>query len=418
VRPAANLALGGSSLAKLLLRPFIDLEPCARGPLCALGIEQYWTAFADPDCPRFVLQRILPHSFRLQLLREASCLEYQVEDPREVPPDLRSERWGILCAALDVWPTLTIDGQCRLALLLHALCLYSLISSQIPDVSDAEIAADPDFAELAYRRAVARYVLNLSGVVADYGHADLRELERVAATAPPRVVTLNAALKILVHKAKSRVPVDELVQWRERTAGILEAIVAECDEFTLALLRSRFYRAAAFIPQRIGDRDQVVWMMDLAERHGREMSATNKAQGILRLENLYPLLESRIKEAIWLGNLDSALTRAQALVDLDPYDSRAWIELGHVYFRRGDWAHAAEAFVVSATLGAPATAVGHHMAGLCFRRLGHPALAAHFFKSSLETDPHAISPHDQIQSLPDLPVFSALKQWSVQVFEA
>ena len=41
-----------------------------------------------------------------------------------------------------------------------------------------------------------------------------------------------------------------------------------------------------------------------------------------------------------------------------------------------------------------------------------------FFKAAVELDPRAISPHDEIQTLPDVPVLTALKEWSLRSFEA
>jgi tetratricopeptide (TPR) repeat protein len=193
--------------------------------------------------------------------------------------------------------------------------------------------------------------------------------------------------------------------------------VAKRDDFTSALLLSRFYRAAAFVPQRRGKRAEVTRMMDLAEQHARALVPTDEAENLLRLENLYPVFESRTKEALWLGDLDLALARAESLTELDPYDSRAWLELGEVRLRRSEYAPAAEAYVVAATLGAPSSAIGCHMAGVCFRYLGQPLLAAFFFKTSLQTDSLAISPRDQIHALPDLSVLAALKQWSLSTFE-
>jgi len=40
-------------------------------------------------------------------------------------------------------------------------------------------------------------------------------------------------------------------------------------------------------------------------------------------------------------------------------------------------------------------------------------LAALFFKAAFEIDPLAISPHEQIQAPPDLPVLAVLKEWSL-----
>ena len=159
-------------------------------------------------------------------------------------------------------------------------------------------------------------------------------------------------------------------------------------------------------------------MMDLAEHYARAMVPADPAQELLYLENLHPVMESRTKEALWLGNLDLALTRAVRVIDVDPYDSRAWLELGQVRLRRKEHALAAEAYVVAATLGPPASAIARHMAGLCFRDLAQPLLAAFFFKDAVELDPRAISPHDEIQTLPDVPVLTALKEWSLRSFEA
>jgi tetratricopeptide (TPR) repeat protein len=159
-------------------------------------------------------------------------------------------------------------------------------------------------------------------------------------------------------------------------------------------------------------------MMDLAERHARAIVPTGEAQELLQRENLYPVLESRTKEALWLGDLDLALDYAQRLIELDPYDSRAWLELGQIRLERKEPAAAAEAYAVAATLGHPSGTVGRHMAGLCFRDLGQPLLAAFLFKLAIDVDPRAISPHDEIQRLPDLPVLAALKDWSLRSFES
>ncbi len=408
---------GELSVSARLLRPFIDLEPCERGALYAQGVEHYWAAFAERDRPGFYLQRTLPSTFRNQFLAETGLPEYRVEDPRELRFELRSARWQALCAALDRWAQLAPDARCRLVLLLHALCLYSLIDRLIPDVSAAEIAANLDVAELAYWRASARYVLARPDRIGEYVDADLSEFETIAmSAAKDRPVTLNAALKILVHTAKTGAPLDDLVAYRARAERILEAVAAEADDFTGTVLRSRFHRAAAFVPQSKGDRAEVIRTMELAEQYARGAVAADAAQELQYRENLHPLMESRTKEALWLGDLDLALTRALAVIDIDPYDSKAWLELGQVRVRRQELAPAAEAYAFAAVLGPPASAIARHMAGLCFRDLGQPFVAAFFFKAAYEVDPLAISPHEQIQALPDLPALAALKEWSLRSF--
>jgi tetratricopeptide (TPR) repeat protein len=323
-----------------------------------------------------------------------------------------------MCAAIDRWRYLSSNEQCRLTLLLHALGFYTFNSNRIPSVINAETADDTDLTELAYLGASARYVLGRPDRVADYHHADLTEFEKIAGSAHGnKLVSFNAALKILVHNAKTGASLQELPRQLKRLQAILDMIAADVDEFTFLLLESRFYRAAAFIPQRQSDRNEVVRVMDLAEHKAFQMIPTDAGQELLWRENLHPLMESRTKEALWLGDLDLALARSLRVIELDPYDSKAWLELGQVRLRRQEIELAAEAYVVAATLGPPASAIARHMAGICFRDLGKPQFAAFFFQGALEIDPKAISPRDEIQRLPETPVLNALKDWSMSTFE-
>lgn len=407
-----------SSLAESLLRPFVDLEPCRLGPLYARGLEHSWAAFAHADRPRFALQRTLPRPFRSQLLAEVDRRDHDGADPRAVRPELRSARWRAMCEALQAWPELTTDRRCRLVRLLHALCFYAVVAERIPASVDADELWREDGTELAYWRASARYVLGLPDRVADYTHADLRDFERIAHEAPPHEpAAFDAAVKLLTHHAKIGAPTGELAKWHALAEQRLQSAVGKIDDFTGAIFHSRFYRASAFVPHSAGDRREVVRAMDRAEHYARGAVPSSDAQALLYLENLHPIVESRAKEALWLGDLDLALARARAVVDLDTFDSRAWLELGQVRLRRQEWALAAEAYGTAAMLGPPSSAIGRHMAGLCFRRLGQPLLAAFFFRSALDVDPRATSPREEIQALPDLPVFTALKEWSLTSFE-
>jgi tetratricopeptide (TPR) repeat protein len=292
-----------------------------------------------------------------------------------------------------------------------------MISRLVPDIVDLDISS-PNYACLAYLRASAHYVLHLRDRVADYADADLSEFKAIVRKAPRNaLITFNAAIKILAHKAKVSAPVCELNAWLKKAEDITAAVMAAADDFTSKLVLSRYYRAAAFLPQREGNRAEVIRVMDLAEQRATSMTPTGQAQELLYLENLHPVLESRTKEAIWLGDLDLALNRALRVTELDPYDPKPWLELGQVRLRRHEVAAAAEAYSVAAMLGPPATAIAHHMTGQCFRDLRQPAVAALFFKRALEVDPRAISPHDEIQALPDEPVLQALKKWSLASFE-
>lgn len=407
----------GRRLATWLLRPYIDLGPFVMGPLYARGIEEYWRAFIDPQHPRFALQRTLPPAFRAQLIAESGRPEYLVSDPRELPEDLRTDRWSAVCYALDHWHELPIERKRALVLLLHSLCLYGPVLELVPEFDVHAIRSDAADVELSYWRASARYVLGVPSRIADYGAADMSAFEAIAVDAADAIpAAFNAAVKVFVHKAKTGAAPRNLAQWSARLERALADAVSKLDQFNGELLTSRFYRAMGFLPQKHGDRAEVVRLMNLAERHARKMKPATSAQQLLYLENLHPVLESRTKEALWLGDRELALKRALRVVKLDAYDSKTWVELGEVRMARQEWALAAEAYVCAALLGPPASAIGRYMAGICFRKGGQDMLAAFFFKDALEVDPLGISPHNEIGKLPDAAVLKALKEWSLRAF--
>jgi tetratricopeptide (TPR) repeat protein len=414
--PAAT-EVHGRRLASWLLRPYVDLGPLVLGPLYARGIDEYWHAFISPRGLRFALQRTLPPAFRTQLIVESGRPEYLVEDPRELREELRTDRWSAVCAALDDWHELPGARKNALVLLLHSLCLYTPVLKLVPEFDLRVVQGDMAAVELSYWRASARYVLGMPSRIADYNDADMSVFKTIAVDIPDAIpAAFNAANKVFVHKAKTGAAPAELARWRNHLERALADAVSRLEPFDAQLLTSRYYRALGFLPQKRGDRAEVIRLMNLAERYARRMKPKTSAQELIYLENLHPVLESRTKEALWLGDRELALKRAHEVIKIDPYDSKAWVELGEVRIKRKEWSKASEAYVVAAMLGPPASAIGRHMAGVCFRKTKQAMLAAFFFKETLEIDPLGISPHIEIGGLPDVPALKALKEWSLREF--
>ncbi len=400
-----------------LLQPYLDLGTSDRGPIFAEGIQHYWAAFQDAEAPRFALQRTLPPAFRTIALTEMGCADHIVDDPRDLPQNLRTPKWQLLCRALDQWPDLPEIAQSRLGLLLHALCFYQLINRLVPTLEDTSHIDNPYLADLAYTRASASYVLSLPNRVSDYGNADLSRFVLISdADGVHPQIGFNAAIKVFTHIAKTSASLDDLREWEAKAAHFLH-LIGDCEvEFDYLLSASRFYRATAFVPMFAGDRADVVRQMDQATEFAQALKPETAAQDVLRRENLHPLLESRTKEAIWLGDLQAALGYAEQVTQLDPFEARGWLELGDVFMKLGQWGKALDAYLTSATIGPPATAIAQHMAGLCLLEMGQASAAAYLFKSAIEADPGAVSTRNQIRNLPDTQVISELKRWNLQTF--
>jgi tetratricopeptide (TPR) repeat protein len=415
MRDLANLALSeslGSRFSTWLLRPYLDLGRLQAGPTHARSIDAGWQAYADPDSPSFLPQRALSPGFRVQLAEQAGA-PYAVSDPRDLAKDLRTERWHKLCQDLELWPKLSSVRKCRLAALLHSMCLYEPLLKLIPEDWSSESDADPCAAQLAFFRASAKFMLDLPKRTSSYDSGTMSAFENIAIDdqchAPVR---FNATAMVFVQKAKARAPLAELDDWGKRFEIAFAAVEDGENGFTPQLFKSRFYRGMGFLPQAAGNREAMIRTMDIAERQARDLAPTTAAEEILYRENLHAVLESRTKEALWLNDLELAASRASDLTRVDPYDSKAWVELGQVHYLQGNWQRAAEAYVVAAMLGPPASSVGRYMAGVCFGKLGLEFLAAFLFKETLEIDPLGISSRQEIFDLPDIEVLDTLKQWA------
>lgn len=293
------------------------------------------------------------------------------------------------------------------------MCLYRPLLDLIPRDNFKVGQAAPDAVRLAFWRASAHYIQHLPERTSDYPAADIGVFEDIAlnasAVAPE---CFNATAKVFVHKAKNRCDAADLVPWSERLEEALARTIAGADEFTTGLFTSRFYRGLGFLPQLRGDRREVARVMDLAEGHARNIKPVTPAQHLLYRENLHAVMESRTKEALWLGDKDAALARSLKVIEVDPCDSKAWAELGEIHYGRAEWKQASEAYATAAMLGPPASAISRYMVGLCSAKLGQDMMAAFFLKDTLECDPLGISPRHRINELPKVAVLDTLKHWN------
>jgi tetratricopeptide (TPR) repeat protein len=291
------------------------------------------------------------------------------------------------------------------------MCLYEPLLKLIPE--DWAGDADPEIAQLAFCRASAKFMHDLPKRTSSYDSGIMSAFENIAIDERSHApVRFNATAMVFVQKAKVRAPLTELDDWSKRLETAFAAVENGENGFTAQLFKSRFYRGMGFLPQHAGDRKALVKTMDIAEQHARDLAPTSAAEEILQRENLHAVLESRTKEALWLHDLDLAASRATELTRVDPYDSKAWAELGQVHYLQENWHRAAEEYVVAAMLGPPASSVGRYMAGVCFRKLGLDILSAFLFKETLEIDPVGISSRQEIFELPDIEVLNTLKQWA------
>ena len=379
-----------------LNRSWIDLaQPAGDGHLTAWGIELAYQAFvSDDDLPRF--NSIVATNYRLLIadVARSSKATVAIMAPDEVPLQERCPRWMQLCDAVLSYEHLPPPERDNLVWLLHRLCFHGLVvrlTGTEPTSLGSDVAAS-----LQVTRTIALACLSRTRGENAYGSLFQALWPALAAGSPAAV---EASYHLLIEHAKTHPDATRSAQAAVTHQRMVEQAAARLPEFRAGLLWSRFYRARAFVPMLAGDMDAMVHDMDLAERMARSLVPGTEAERHAAAEILWPVLESRVREAQALGDLPLAERRARTLIDAAPLNPRAWLHLGEVLLSLDRFEHAVPVYREAHRLGPPASAVALFNLGQCHEMLDQAEPAMDAYAELLQLDPLAISAAERIASI-------------------
>lgn len=401
------------NLTTALFRPYFDLSDAAPGvPYHVKGVE-FGTKAVLEDRPYPRIQSALNPSFRGLLCAASSQPAYDTENPLDIDPSIRSPRWGAMCEMVRHFADLPIRQQVRLSWLLGKLCFQQFLLTLIAPLDAITVASSPDAASLGYLRALARYRLWLDGEPA-YQDYTIDEFRVIAENAPPGIAKIDAHYHMAAQSVKHANAADAVEFWQIRHMNAIEATKPELDDVTANIVMSRYYRVAGFLPQMRRDKAGVVRDMQLAEDFAMAVPRTDAISAAAADEILYPVLESRTKEALWMGDIDSADERTVRLLALSPCDPRAWLHRAQVLMAREDLEGALGAYRNSARYAPPGGEVALFMAGQCLEALDEPQLACDSYLAALSIDPLGISAVERIVALAPSLGSDPIEKWSRQ----
>ena len=405
-------------------RPFLDLAPSlTAGALFVKRVEYDAQDLIRGQLSRVNIQRLMPNSFRQELTKEIGLPRYDVQDPRELPPELTTERWRCLNDHLESFPRLLPMEQILTAKLLLSLGFHSLVRVLIPEHPPAAMRSHEEFAQLAVIRAHAGSL--------DNGF-EPSKYEIIALNAPQgHPARVEAAIALITAAARVVRNAELAVKWSKHAKQALsDSGFRNLGEFEHHLIMSRVYRATALAPYlRLAIPSNAKAMteeMDLAEHHARHLLSISRTHeegpaernlSVAR-ENLMIVLLGRAKEAIALGDLDLAEERSLEMVTYDQLDPVNFLELGDVLMLRKKTEEALEAFRQAALLGSPGIPRARYMMGRCFEDLGQKIAAAHCYRESLAVDPLAYSSAHQLYDLAKFSGWTEMANWARAQIEA
>ncbi len=403
------MVLFNSSPIAWLNRPYFDLSPYIGGSPHVYAIElSYQNLIKNPPAI-YNLQVNYSFLFRKSLLKETGLLQYNVDNPLQLPNELRTERWNQLCDYLIHYQDLKPVSKLLVMNLVRSLCLHQTVLEYVPQMSEVEIASDPNLAGLALCRAISSVVSN-----SDYGYPDnLKEIETIATNAPSSsLIRSKASILLLVRYATTLRDLPSAEYWRAIATQAIQNIKPLLNDFQYNLLMSIYYRAVTFVPLLHRDKEKVIEEMELCEFYGKSLICENEVQQMVANENMNILTESRVKEALWLGDLDLAEERARRLVAMEPFDSRYRLELGELLIKVNKIEEAAKIYASATRLGPPGTAVAWFMKGQCYEALGEIEIASDSYLAAIQIDSLAISAVERLAKLAPELGNSALVNWS------
>jgi tetratricopeptide (TPR) repeat protein len=402
-------------------RPYFDLSPYQSGAWHIQGIDYSYrnlvsevrdtnTSSVNP------VTLVHPASFREQLIRETGLFQYPINDPLALPDELRTERWRVLCEHLEHYRELSPATQLKTINLLSSLCFHEAITRYIPAISDENIGRDPTFARLAYSLAMSKILCQ-----EDIGTSEnLEDFQRIVQYASKEsLVVFGAAVELIVLQATAFQDIAAVAHWREVAKEALHHVEPSLDRFDFKHLTSVFKRAAVFAPLLRGERETVVREMDICQSLAEELTreCKNESERLSAYDTLITVLESRTKEALWLGDIDLAEERSKKMVAMEPLYSRYRLQLGEILLKQNKFEEAAKIYRSATRLGPPGMAIAWFMAGQCHERLGEIDIACDCYLASLQMDELAISAVEKINKLAPRLGNSMLTDWSTMRLE-
>jgi tetratricopeptide (TPR) repeat protein len=393
-----------------LHRPLVDLGPAPATPTFLVqAVELDYSSMAE-DEPRPRIQISISPSFRDALATAVGCPDVAVRRCRDLPPDLRTERWSTLCAYVESWSALPIDRRVMVCWTLVKLGLHEDVLDLVDDIPTADIARGEDMAALAYLKAWARFKKWLDGEADAFTSA---EFARVAVNAPPGMARIDAAYEMVRENAKYTGDVAACERWQTIHKEAIAA-ATDLDEATQALMLSRYHRVGAFIPQFRGDAEAVAADMQLAEHLARSVATGDADRVIAAEEMLYAALESRIKEALWTRDIDLAMSRAAEFIALSPSSARGYMHRADILFQKERWTLCRDDCLEAVRLAPPLADDANFLLAQCYEKLDATDQAIGAYLATLRADPLAISAAERLVDIARRHARPALREWATE----
>lgn len=363
-----------------LLKPFLNLSPITGGSILSEGVMSAYDQMSNLNLKPIPLQTNPKANFRNHLSASCGLPQFICEHPKQLPDNLQTPQWKSLIIILDDWNSLSDEIKHRVVTLLNRMGLYHITVQLVKPFTKEEIASNLFKAELAARVDLAKNMLITPK------KRCLKTLKLLALSAPAVHLRLRAAGSLIVHYSKTEKKLVEALYWANIASEQFRLLPIDNDPIAL-IQASMYFRAIAFIPYLQKNHLLLDDYMNQAEKYAEAFPEDNSYISFVSRENWHPLLETGIKCAFWIGDVDKAIEKAKMLVAHDPMDPKVHMHLGDAYRKIGLIDKALENYKEAARIGFPYKSYALFMVGLCYENLEDMHEACNWYLQSLKSDP-------------------------------
>lgn len=377
------------------LSAYNALQPSSSQPLMANGPIYGFEALRSKR-DLFPHQRLLRQSFRRALVKQLE-IKGAIRHPEETPLLERTDDWEYMCACINSFSSQTPQEQ---GLLLRVLCSLGFHALTI------EFGKQILESTLNDKYHAQQAIATCCSLIASTDGAADRKLEDTLVSLV-RKTTKNSmehftALRILiVHYGRTSTNIAAAVELSRELLNTFDGIKSSLSDFPRYMAESMMWRANSLIPFQLKNMTEMSRQLERCEmlaEAARGVALTPEERSIAA-EGFHPVLETRAREAVTIGDVELAHDRIKRLLILDPDDSKVHIQAGESWWRLGQPEQALKHFEMAIQLGPPGLILALFLSGAAKEALGDTKGAAYAHDLVMRYDPSSISSRQALQRL-------------------
>lgn len=208
------------------------------------------------------------------------------------------------------------------------------------------------------------------------------------ATEREKIILLNRIIVYFYRHQKQGNIKNSVIKLSWELIELLDKL--ETTSFTNRFNASVAYRGIAMVSE-LGQEKQS-FFLEKAENLARSNHQDTAIEKIVSKDNLYTCLQTMSKWKSFQGNAEGSENCLLEMIEIDPYDSTGYCELGFFYIKTESYNKAATVFKKAMELGPPGTGMNAYYYAKCLEKIGNESEAIKYLHESTTLDKYALSP--------------------------